>query len=56
MRKSHKDVVARGLSDEHVDALLDNVHTTLNEMGIEPEIQKQVLAKLEKHRDDVLCR
>ena len=56
MRKSHKDVVARGLNDEHVDAMLDNVHITLNEMGIEADLQKQVLAKLEKHRDDVLCR
>jgi len=56
MRKSHKKVVAQGLNDEHVDAMLDNVRTTLNEMGIEPDLQKQVLAKLEKHRDDVLCR
>ncbi len=56
MRKSHKSVVAKGLNDEHVDAMLENVHTTLNEMGIAPELQKQVLAKLEKHRDDVLCR
>jgi hemoglobin len=56
MRKAHKSVVAKGLNDEHVDAMLENVHTTLNEMGIEPELQKQVLAKLEKHRDDVLCR
>ena len=56
MRKSHKNVVAKGLNDEHVDAMLDNVRTTLNEMGIAPDLQKQVLAKLEKHRDDVLCR
>lgn len=56
MRKSHKSVVERGLNDSHVDAMLENVHTTLNEMEIEPDLQKQVLAKLEKHRDDVLCR
>ncbi len=56
MRKSHKAVVERGLNDSHVDAMLENVHTTLNEMEIAPELQKQVMAKLEKHRDDVLCR
>jgi hemoglobin len=56
MRKSHKSVVAKGLNDKHVDAMLENVHITLNEMGVVPELQKQVLAKLEKHRDDVLCR
>lgn len=56
MRNSHKAVVERGLNDSHVDAMLENIHTTLNEMEIEQDIQKQVLAKLEKHRDDVLCR
>lgn len=56
MRAAHKNVVARGLSDEHVDAMLENVHTVLNEMEIAPNLQKQVFAKLEEHRDDVLCR
>ena len=56
MRKAHKNVVEQGLNDEHVDAMLENVHTTLNEMEIPVDLQKQVLARLEKHRDDVLCR
>ena len=56
MRAAHKKVVEKGLSDEHVDAMLDNVHTVLNEMEIAPDLQKQVFAQLEKHRDDVLCR
>lgn len=56
MRNAHKDVVERGLNDSHVDAMLENIHTTLNEMEVAPELQKQVLAKLEKHRDDVLRR
>lgn len=56
MRNSHKSVVEKGLSDEHVDAMLENVHITLNEIGTPPDLQKQVMAKLEKHRDDVLCR
>lgn len=56
MRAAHKRVVEKGLSDEHVDAMLDNVHTVLNEMDIAPDLQKQVFAKLEQHRDDVLCR
>ena len=56
MRAAHKDVVQRGLSDEHVDAMLENVHTVLNEMDIPRELQEQVFAKLEQHRDDVLCK
>ena len=56
MRNSHKAVVEKGLNDSHVDAMLENVHTTLNEMEISPDLQKKVLEKLEKHRDDVLCR
>ena len=56
MRAAHKKVVENGLSDEHVDAMLDNVHTVLNEMEIAPDLQKQVFAQLEQHRDDVLCR
>ena len=56
MRKAHKNVVEQGLNDEHVDAMLENVHITLNEMEIPVDLQKQVLARLEKHRDDVLCR
>jgi len=56
MRNAHKKAVAPGLSDEHIDAMLENVHITLNEMEIAPDLQKQALAKLEEHRDDVLCR
>ena len=56
MRAAHKKVVEKGLSDEHVDAMLDNVHTVLNEMEIAPDLQKQVFAQLEQHRDDVLRR
>ena len=56
MRKAHKNVVEQGLNDSHVDAMLENVHITLNEMEIPADLQRQVLARLEKHRDDVLCR
>ena len=56
MRKSHKAVVEQGLNDSHFDAMLENVHATLNEMEIAADLQKQVFAKLEKHRDDILCR
>ncbi len=46
IRKSHKSVVA----------MPGNVHITLNEMSVAPDLKKQILAKLEKHRDDVLYR
>lgn len=40
IRKAHKNVVANRLNDEHVDAMLDDVHKTLNEMEIGADLQK----------------
>ncbi len=54
MRRAHKDAVEHGLSDEHVDAMMECVHTTLNEIGIEKDLVIEVINKIEQHRDDVL--
>ena len=56
MRKAHKKVVERGLSDEHVDAMMECVNATLRELGIKQDLIEEVISEIEKHRDDVLNR
>ena len=56
MRRAHKNVVEKGLSDEHVDAMLECVHKTLKELKIDEEKISKVTNVIEKHRNDVLNR
>ncbi len=56
MRRAHKNVVNKGLSDEHVDAMMECVSLTLQEIGIKSDLIQRVLNEIEKHRDDVLNR
>lgn len=56
MRNAHKTLVAQGLNDSHVDAVLENLGRTLRQLGVgEPEV-KEVLALANSVRDDVLNR
>lgn len=56
MRAGHADLVKRGLSDEHFDAVVENLATTLKEMGVEEELIKRVAEVAESTRKDVLGR
>ena len=56
MREGHKHLVARGLSDVHVDAVIEHLGATLAELGVQPPLIEQVAAALEGMRDDVLNR
>jgi len=56
MRKAHKKVVADGLKDEHVDAMMDCVRETLHDLEIDKGKVSQVVDAIEQHRDDVLNR
>lgn len=56
MRRAHTSVVEKGLSDEHVDAMMECVSTTLHALDIDDEKIKTVIDKIEEHRDDVLNR
>ena len=56
MRRAHKGAVEEGLNDAHVDALMECVHTTLQELNIGKENTKKIIDTIEKHRDDVLNR
>ena len=56
MRKAHKSVVGNGLNDEHVDAMMECVSTTLHALDIDDDRINTVIDVIEEHRDDVLNR
>lgn len=56
MRQGHAHLVARGLNDSHVDAVIEDLGTTLRELGVKEELIARVAAIAESTRDDVLGR
>lgn len=56
MREGHKHLIERGLNDSHVDAVVEHLGATLNELGVPSNLVEQVLTKVEGLRDDVLNR
>lgn len=56
MREGHKHLVARGLNDSHVDAVIENLGATLKELGAADADIAEVAAIANSVRDDVLDR
>jgi hemoglobin len=56
MRTAHAHLVARGLSDAHFDAVVENLGATLQELGVSAELIAQIAAVAESARADVLGR
>lgn len=56
MREGHAHLVARGLDDSHVDAVIENLGSTLKELGVQQGLIDQVAAIANSVRDDVLSR
>jgi len=56
MRDGHKHLVARGLDDSHVDAVIELLSETLAEVGASPEDIQTVVSVCEGARNDVLNR
>lgn len=56
MRKGHAHLVEMGLNDSHVDAVIENLASTLRELGVKEEMINQVGAIANSVRDDVLNR
>lgn len=54
MREAHKPLVAKGLNSSHFDAVVENLGTTLSELGIANELIAQVAAVAETTRKDIL--
>ena len=56
MRRGHLHLIARGMNDHHVDAVLELLGKTLAELGVSAAIIAQVAAVANSVRDDVLDR
>ncbi len=56
MRNGHKHLVARGLNDSHVDAVIELLGATLKELGVPDTEIAEVAALANSARDDVLDR
>ncbi|MBI1390038.1 MAG: group 1 truncated hemoglobin [bacterium] len=56
MRQGHKHLVERGLTDEHVDAVIELLGESLQELNVPAELIAQVAAIAEGARKDVLNR
>jgi len=54
MRNAHASLVKRGLDNSHVDAVLENLTATLQELNVPQELIDQVIAIAEGARSDVL--
>jgi hemoglobin len=56
MRASHAPLVNRGLTDLHVDVVIEHLGSTLKELGASEEQIRQVAAIANSVRNDVLGR
>jgi hemoglobin len=56
MREGHKHLIARGLNDSHVDAVIELLGATLKELGVPDQDIAEVAAIANSARDDVLDR
>jgi len=56
MREGHKHLVARGLNEGHFDAVVENLATTLTELGVNSGDIGEVADIADSVRDDVLNR
>lgn len=56
MKDGHKHLVARGLNDSHVDAVIELLGGTLKELNVPSELISQVAAIAESVRGQVLGR
>ncbi len=57
LRVAHAGLVRdRGLGDQHFDAIMELLQTTLREIGIADELVEEALGIIESERDNVLDR
>lgn len=56
MRNAHQHLVARGLDDEHFNAVVEHLGATLAELGVPDSLIQQIAEVALGARDDVLDR
>jgi hemoglobin len=54
MRDAHSKLVEKGLNDSHFDAVVENLGTTLKELGVPAELIQEAASIAETTRNDVL--
>jgi hemoglobin len=54
MRKGHAHLVAKGLNDDHFNAVAGHLQSTLEELGVAADLVSEVMAIAESTRNDVL--
>ena len=54
LRKAHRSLVARGLSDEHFDAVVRHLKAAMEELGVSEELIAEAITIVESTRSDVL--
>lgn len=54
MREAHARLVTQGLNDSHFNAVLENLGTTLKELGVPDQLIQEAAAIAETTRKDVL--
>ncbi len=56
MKEGHAHLLAMGMDDTHVDAIIENLGATLREMGVAEELITEVAAVAESTREAVMGR
>ncbi len=56
MREAHKRLAAKGLNDGHFDRVAGHLQAVLEELGVAPAHQAQIMAAVGSLRDAVLNR
>lgn len=56
MRKAHAPLVAKGLNEDHFNAVAGHLQTTLEELNVSDELISEVMAIVGSTKDDVLNR
>lgn len=56
LRRAHRAMVDQGLTDVHVDAVLEHLGASLRELGVAEPLVARVTALAESTRNDVLNR
>jgi hemoglobin len=54
MRKGHAHLVAKGLNDDHFNAVAGHLQSTLEELGVAADLIAEVMTIAESTRNDVL--
>jgi len=56
MKKAHVHLVARGLSDKHIDRMIHHMKKSLMEVGVNSSLTQEAVDVVDSYRDEVLGR